>query len=240
MSSHMRAVDDALQLISAAGAAACGIDRRHRVVYWNEGASDLMGWSADEALGKACHDVFAGRDLYGNLCCFRGCAVSVALERGESPTPFVMDVVRRDGTPLRLITRTTAVPSPGEDYRCLVHLFESAEGQDLEGLVARIRSAVSRSPRSEEKNGGARAADGPSLRLTRRELEVVRLLASGYGSINIAARLGLSHATVRNHIQKLLRRLEVHSQVEAVSVAFRRGLIGGEESGGDGRIRTDE
>ena len=60
----------------------------------------------------------------------------------------------------------------------------------------------------------------------------------GCGRLNIAARLILSHATVRNHVQKLLRRLEVHSQVEAVSVAFRRGLIGLED-GGDGRIRTD-
>ena len=43
--------------------------------------------------------------------------------------------------------------------------------------------------------------------------------------LNIAAKLNLSHATVRNHIQNVLRKLEVHSQVEAVALAFRRGWI---------------
>jgi len=49
------------------------------------------------------------------------------------------------------------------------------------------------------------------------------LLADGYAALNIAARLNLSHATVRNHIQNALRRLELHSQVELVALALRRG-----------------
>ena len=43
--------------------------------------------------------------------------------------------------------------------------------------------------------------------------------------LNIAAKLNLSHATVRNHIQNVLRKLDVHSQVEAVALSFRRGWI---------------
>ncbi|MCM3875901.1 MAG: LuxR C-terminal-related transcriptional regulator [Thermoanaerobaculia bacterium] len=62
-----------------------------------------------------------------------------------------------------------------------------------------------------------------SCPLSRREHEVVALLADGFAALNIAARLNLSHATVRNHIQNALRRLEVHSQVELVALALRRG-----------------
>ena len=51
------------------------------------------------------------------------------------------------------------------------------------------------------------------------------MLSDGYAALNIAARLGLSHATIRNHIQNILRKLDVHSQVEAVALSIRRGWI---------------
>ena len=68
-----------------------------------------------------------------------------------------------------------------------------------------------------------------SCPLSKREQEVVALLADGYAALNIAARLNLSHATVRNHIQNALRRLEVHSQVELVALALRRGWVDRQE-----------
>lgn len=68
-----------------------------------------------------------------------------------------------------------------------------------------------------------------SCPLSKREHEIVAYLADGYAALNIAARLNLSHATVRNHIQNALRRLEVHSQVELVSLALRRGWVDRQE-----------
>jgi DNA-binding CsgD family transcriptional regulator len=65
--------------------------------------------------------------------------------------------------------------------------------------------------------------------LSRREHEIVTLLTDGYAALNIAARLNLSHATVRNHIQNALRKLEVHSQVEIVALALRRGWVDRQE-----------
>jgi DNA-binding NarL/FixJ family response regulator len=64
-----------------------------------------------------------------------------------------------------------------------------------------------------------------SCPLSKREHEIVALLTDGYAALNIAARLNLSHATVRNHIQNALRKLEVHSQVEIVAIALRRGWV---------------
>ena len=214
------------------------MDRRQRIVYWNVRAEALLGWTAREALGKKCWEVFSGRDVFGNVCCFRDCGVAVAASRGESPAPFVMNVRSRDGKERRLITRTVALPSPGATYRTLIHLFDDAESRTLDSALDRVKSVVV--PKA-ERPAPSDDERRTTVVLTPRELQIVRLLAAGYGSVNIAARLDLSHATVRNHIQHLLRRLEVHSQVEAVSVAFRTGLIGrDEEDGGDGRIRTDE
>jgi len=68
-----------------------------------------------------------------------------------------------------------------------------------------------------------------SCPLSKREHEIVALLTDGYAALNIAARLNLSHATVRNHIQNALRKLEVHSQVEIVALALRRGWVDRQE-----------
>ena len=76
-----------------------------------------------------------------------------------------------------------------------------------------------------------------SCPLSKREHEIVALLADGYAALEIAARLNLSHATVRNHIQNALRRLDVHSQVEFVALAVRRGWVDREEPGRGGRAR---
>ena len=54
---------------------------------------------------------------------------------------------------------------------------------------------------------------------------MLALLAEGVQARAIAARLGLSEATVRNHIRLILRKLGCHSQLEAVAVAYRLGLL---------------
>ena len=61
--------------------------------------------------------------------------------------------------------------------------------------------------------------------LSPRQRQVLDLLADGAGPSAIAARLGLSLPTVRNHIAAVLHRLDCHSQLEAVATARRRGLI---------------
>lgn len=66
---------------------------------------------------------------------------------------------------------------------------------------------------------------GRGADLSARELEVLGLMAMGIGGRAIAERLFLSHNTVRNHAQSILRKLGVHSRLEAVSVARQEGLL---------------
>jgi len=103
----------------------------------------------------------------------------------------------------------------------------SREAMDLvaRAAVLRIPGAV---PRAER----AVYILDPSMMscpLSKREHEIVTLLSDGYAALNIAARLNLSHATVRNHIQNALRKLDAHSQVEVVAIALRRGWIDRQE-----------
>ncbi|MEX0846605.1 MAG: response regulator transcription factor [Ilumatobacteraceae bacterium] len=61
--------------------------------------------------------------------------------------------------------------------------------------------------------------------LTTRENEVLRRLADGLTTEQIAADLFVSVNTVRNHVNNIIRKLNVHSRLEAVSYALRKGLI---------------
>jgi DNA-binding CsgD family transcriptional regulator len=61
--------------------------------------------------------------------------------------------------------------------------------------------------------------------LTPRQLEVLHHLAQGHSTAQIARELGIQPETVRNHVRGLLRALGVHSRLQAVSEARRRGLI---------------
>lgn len=61
--------------------------------------------------------------------------------------------------------------------------------------------------------------------LTRRELELLTLLADGHSYQSSASDLGITANTVRNHIRSIYEKLHVHTQTEAVSKALRAGLI---------------
>jgi DNA-binding NarL/FixJ family response regulator len=62
-------------------------------------------------------------------------------------------------------------------------------------------------------------------RLTGREKEVLRLMAEGTSSRDIASRLGISYTTVRTHIRSLGSKLGVHSKLEAIVKARELALV---------------
>lgn len=72
-----------------------------------------------------------------------------------------------------------------------------------------------------------RHGEGDGGALTRRELEVLELLAEGMPNPEIAGRLHISINTVRNHVQNLLTKLGAHSRLEAVALGIRQGLVRG-------------
>jgi DNA-binding CsgD family transcriptional regulator len=62
--------------------------------------------------------------------------------------------------------------------------------------------------------------------LTHRETEVLRRLIDGWDTDRIAVTMSITRTTVRNHVQRLLRKLGAHSKLEAVAIATRQGLRG--------------
>jgi two-component system NarL family response regulator len=74
--------------------------------------------------------------------------------------------------------------------------------------------------------GGIEAEPGGLTALTRREREVLSLLAEGLNSEQMAERLHVSTHTIRTHVQNVLDKLNLHSRLEAAAYAVRHGIAG--------------
>jgi DNA-binding NarL/FixJ family response regulator len=79
---------------------------------------------------------------------------------------------------------------------------------------------------SDSTNGFGGGGGRPSFdRLTGREVEILRVLAEGMSTDEVAENLFISRLTVQSHVKSILAKLGVHSKLEAVTFALRRGII---------------
>ena len=86
---------------------------------------------------------------------------------------------------------------------------------ELDSHEFALRSSAVRLPAPTVDNG-----QGLNGLLTRRELEVVAMLAEGETNARIAQRLVVSEDTVKSHVKHILRKLDVHNRSQAVSRYF--------------------
>lgn len=175
----------------------CAFGPNLRLVEWNKGAEKLTGIRAKDAIGRPCWDVLAGRADDGSLICHKGCSSARLAREGWPLRPQALSIRTAHGR------RRVAVDTVSVDGSLIVHL---------------LRAELDPCPHH-------RRAKQRPVTLTERQLEVLRLLGQGIPARGIAGRLGLTEATVRNHIQAVLHELEAHSQLEAVYRARSDGLI---------------
>jgi two-component system nitrate/nitrite response regulator NarL len=124
-----------------------------------------------------------------------------------------MEIARRRGGRVEVCVVVIAVDAPGGQQ--LIHIVVDDEReQRMRRFLESISSRASGTEeRSEEPPHGAMTG-----RLTRREQQVLALLSADLDLQEIADKLLLSRATVRNHVQHMLSKLGVHSILEAVAV----------------------
>ena len=99
-----------------------------------------------------------------------------------------------------------------------------------QGLAQRIREQLARRGRIDlaqepAPDGPASAGPDDQLGLTRRELEVLRLVADGLSNRQIAEELFISAKTASVHVSNILAKLGVRTRVEAAAVAHRLALF---------------
>jgi PAS domain S-box-containing protein len=174
-------------------------DENLRVVCWNEEAEGLTGIPAEEAVGRPCWQVIAGENDDGAVVCHAGCSRARLVREGRCLP--AEELHARTSTGRRRIALETI----------------AAEGGEGPIFIHVMRDAPAPAP--------PRRPAGPPPHLTRRQREILELLAEGRPTKVVARRLGLMETTVRNHIRLLFLALGAHSQLEAVARARAFGLI---------------
>ena len=193
-------------------------DRWNHVVFWNDAARLLLGFTSEEALGADCSELLSGCDSFGNRYCSEDCPVMRMANRGEVVRNFALSLRAKDGGAIATsVTVMQLRPTAPDDY-LLAHMVRSS-GADVR---APIQSANAPQPRVV---AARESADVRARKLTSREVEVLGMLAAGRTTPEIAERLHISQLTARSHIQNVLEKLEVHSKAEAVAFAFQKNLI---------------
>ncbi|MBI3477237.1 MAG: response regulator transcription factor [Acidobacteria bacterium] len=159
--------------------------------------------------------------------------------RRHQPTLVIMDV-RLPGT--SGAEATAAIIEEFPDALILMLSTHSGEEEIFRSLQAGARGYTLKSAMREELlrairevSAGGRyldpavaqllAARTQHRSLTTRELEVLRMVAKGWGNKEIAASLSIAEITVKLHVSHVLEKLNVKDRTEAATVAMQRGII---------------
>jgi PAS domain S-box-containing protein len=191
------------------------VDYQMRVVYWNAAAERIFGVEAASAIGRRCDEIVAGFETSGSPLCTSECRVIGCAQRGHAPEAYDLRRADAAGRAQWLNVSIVVLRGRGRQSTLAVHLVRDVTARRrVEEQAERVLSAL---PDASSAPGAAG--------ITRREAEVLRLLACGATNRDIATALGISPTTVRNHIEHLLAKLGVHSKLEAVVYAAREGLV---------------
>jgi DNA-binding CsgD family transcriptional regulator len=177
-----------------------------RVEYCNEATIALLRRERREIEGQPCWEVLRLRSPEGRLMCRAQCAVQSQARDGklERTRPALLTVNGDDPKALDLLA--VAVSPPNGHRIAILHVLKMSAVAHAENVV---ESACGQAP-------------AEHACLSPREREVLRHLAIGKKTDQIAGELFLSPATVRNHIRAILTKLNVHSRIEAVLTAVAR------------------
>jgi DNA-binding CsgD family transcriptional regulator len=190
---------------------AFAVDGEAKIIAWNSAAETELGLPRGHALGEPCHEVICGQDVFGHLVCQNECLVFRSIRERKPVRRFRMYVRVSGGHYVEAECATLCVRDSSKE-KVIIHLLRLWPGR-AQGYV------------SDEGRGDARASRRPLQSLTPRETEVLGLLAAGKSTGDMVNDLGVSPATVRSHVENILRKLEVHSRLEAVVVAMREELV---------------
>jgi len=216
---------ETLDRISRSGEAVFAIDSSDRVVLWNRKCEELLEKPAKSVLGKRCDEVIGGRDAQGNIYCYRNCPVAYqAREKTSEPVArFPLTIKTGKGKTREFEMSMFAIPSYHPALSIVVHVVREPTTKKKK------RSALERGLDNEastrEPLWPMATTEGEPITLTAREKEILRHLAQGQSAAQIGKSLFISAVTVRNHIQAILRKLDVHSKLEAVVFAFHHSLV---------------
>ncbi len=216
------------ELLSETGEAAIIIDDQGCICFANETAAQWLGFDRRSIVGRRCWEVIDGLKEQGARVCMENCEVMQTCRRTSKIAPFDLFAIKADGSRQWLNTSTLVVPSDNEGRFYLVHVWRDvAQRKEIEILMGEImeRLALLQTQNHSTNSSMNKQPSSGHPILTGQERNVLRLLSKGCDTAAVARELSISTTTVRNHIQHLLKRLQVHSRLEAIQTAARLGIL---------------
>ena len=216
---------DAPQIVKQSSGPAIATDSDNRIIDLNRAARELLGYDTPGARGRSLHELMQARDTYGNLLSSKQFAFYDMVSRSEPVRSFDLEVRRASGDSLRVAVSVIVVlEAESDDYELVYQLRPIYRRRKADEAIERIlasRGTTAEDPTRLRGDNPKEAAP----ELTTRQIEILRFMARGAQAQEVASTLGISVNTVRTHIQRILRRLGVRNQLEAVAKAFRERLI---------------
>ena len=215
-------------LLAALQGASCGayaVRLDQTIVFWNRAAERMLGHRAEDVIGGRCRDISGGAGLAAG--CEVGCASLTYVRAGVIPAPMKLNLLCSYGERKWVLVTPVVVAGADDGSPLIVYLLEdserAADPSHVEDTTSRHALQQGADSPPDRPQDPVEAVRYP--RLSRRELEVLRLVARGWGTERIAAELGISRNTVRNHVRNLRHKLEAKTMLDAVVKGVRLGLI---------------
>jgi PAS domain S-box-containing protein len=202
------------------------VDGDQHILRWNKGAERILKFSEPEVLSQECFRIMTGKTSHGKAHCHAKCTIHGGMLAGECQRNCDLITRAKDGEPVWL--NISFISSPNPNLPFLAHVIrdvtrEKTMEQALDQFLADLSS---RSVREDlDKPAKNVPLSRASAILSGREIEVLTLLAEGLPTKALAQKLDISQFTARNHIQNILMKLDLHSKAQAVSYAFRAGIL---------------
>ncbi len=218
--------DGVLQLLGASCDGVYAVDSNQHITYWSPSAERIMGFKESEALGRLCYEFMVGEDYDGQPFCRHDCPTIVAARRGRGVPAY--DIGSKTKSGAGIWVSMSIVPGGAGTSATAIHLFRDVtERRRSESLaretLAAVRGFLENSPDAGDTVTKPFPAPAPTL--SPREVEVLRRLAQGDSTAELAANLGICMATARNHLDRVMRKLGVHSRLQAVVRATKLGIV---------------
>jgi PAS domain S-box-containing protein len=216
---------DLYDMLQGAGDAIFVVDQSGLIRFSNADAKRLLGWSAAEVLQQECATVLDGCDSAGARLCTQDCALLEITRRNTHVSAFDANVKTTSGT--RKWVNVSIIVAQVKGERLVIHLLRDIDSQKhIAALTKEITVLAGRlAGQPAERLLEPVRAQAPTVDLTPQERKILCSLSRGVSTAGIGRELNVTPATVRNHVQHILRKLRVHTRLQAVLRAAREGMF---------------
>ncbi|MEZ4591511.1 MAG: BTAD domain-containing putative transcriptional regulator [Chloroflexota bacterium] len=128
------------KLFASTGDGVFAMDANQRIVYWNQAAEEILGYSPDEVIGSRCYQLFPGHSPDCTPLCCQKCDIVKLVQQQKPVEAFKVIIRHKNGIGLLLDVSTLAVPGEEtEGDAVVVHLFRLVREAPLQGQKLQIR-----------------------------------------------------------------------------------------------------